>query len=89
MAGPRKVTPDVDMEKRKTFVFRDETFDLRTRFKIGKFFRLLEQNPVTALELIMQPESFEKFEELEMDMDEFKEFMEAMSECLSGGSAKN
>lgn len=84
----RKVTPDADLGT-KTFEYDGQTYVIRNKFKIGKMFRALNENPIEALEIVLEEESFERFEDLEMDMDDFKKFMESMSEALGGASAKN
>lgn len=87
MATPRKVTPD-DLNP-NGFEFDGERFTVKSKYKIGKFFRLLETNPVGALEVILDEESYAKFEELEMDMKEFESFFEKVANVASGSSAKN
>lgn len=91
MTTPRKRVPvQVDRDNDvKTFEYEGQTFTLRNKFKIGKFFRALETNPMEAIALIMDEDSLERFEDLEMDMDGFKEFMTLMSEALSGTDSKN
>lgn len=88
MPAPRKVNVDQDRSV-KTFFFNEEIFTVRNKYKIGKFFRALESNPVEALQIILTEESFEKFENLEIDMEDFKNFIEEMAKAASGSDTKN
>ena len=81
--------PDVDLNPGKKFEFQGSTYVLKTRYKIGKFFKALDTNPIIALEIIMEQESFDTFADLELSMEEFEEFMDKMSNALSGSNSKN
>lgn len=86
---PRKVTPNEDMEA-KTFVYDDEVFELRKRFKVGRFLKTVTSDPATALEIVMTEDSYERFLDLEMDMEkDFSEFLTAMTSALTGEKAGN
>jgi len=73
----------------KVFEFQGQTFEVRTRFKVGRFLKTLNDNPMEALEYALAEESNERFLDLEMDMDELKQFMELLSNAISGGGLGN
>ena len=73
----------------KVFEFQGESFGVRSRFKVGRFLKLLNESPVDALEMVLTEDSYEKFLDLEITMDELKDFMESLSESLSGGALGN
>jgi len=73
----------------KTFEFQGQTFEVRTRFKVGRFLKILNENPMDALELALTEDSNERFLDLEIDMDELKEFMGLLSEAISGATLGN
>lgn len=84
----RRVTPDADFA-RKSFTFQGEVYGVREKFKVGRFLRSLADAPVDAIELVLEEDSFERFLDLEISMDELKEFLEGLSGALSGDSSKN
>lgn len=88
MPARARVTPDSDLDT-KTFEYDGQTYTIRRKFKIGKMFRALNENPIEALEIVLEEDSYQRFEDLEMDMDDFKRFMESMSEAVGGSTAKN
>jgi hypothetical protein len=83
-----KATPDTDFES-KTFEFNGETYAVKNKFKIFKFFKALNDNPVSAIALALEDESIERLEELEIDMEDFKEILENISSALAGTSSGN
>lgn len=88
MANTRKAVPADDYGV-KTFEFQGETYRVKKKFKVAKFMRRINSEPIDAIELVLVPEDFARFEDLEMDMDELKEFLEGLSSALSGDSLKN
>lgn len=88
MAVKNKAVPADDFNT-KTFEFQGEVFTVRERFKVGRFLKSLSDAPVDAIELVLEEHSFEKFLDLEITMDELKEFLEGLSEAMSGSSSKN
>jgi hypothetical protein len=84
----KKVTPDADFS-RKSFTFQGETYVVREKFKVGRFLKSLAEAPVDAIELVLEEDSFERFLDLEISMDELKEFLEGLSNALSGSDSKN
>lgn len=87
-AKNRQTALDAD-DQFKTFTFQDETYTVRNKFKVAKFLRKLNSEPVDALEIVLTPESFEKFLELEITMEELGDFLEALSGVMAGTNAKN
>lgn len=83
-----KPTPADDYQF-KTFEFDGETYRVKTKFKIFKFFKLLNENPVLAMEQAIEPEDYAKLEELELDMADFTKILEGISNTLGGTSAGN
>lgn len=83
-----KPTPDHDLESR-SFDFADKTFFVKRKYKIGKFLKTLNDSPVDAIEIVLEEQSYNEFLELEMDMDDLKEFLEKMSGALAGSSLGN
>lgn len=83
-----KPTPADDYEF-KTFEFNGETYRVRTKFKMLKFFKLITENPVSALELAVEPEDFARLEELDLNMDDFKAILEGASNALAGTTLGN
>lgn len=83
-----KATPADDYEV-KTFEFEGEYFVVKPKFKMVKFFRLLDENPVLAIKEVLETESYDKLEEVELDMDQFKGLMEKISSAIAGTNAGN
>lgn len=81
-----KLTPD---HEAKAFEFAGQTFGVKRKFMIGRFLKVLNTSPVDAIEIVLEPDSFEAFLDLEMDMDDLKEFLNRMSNALSGDELKN
>lgn len=87
MANQRSV-PAQDLET-KSFEFQGETYDVKKKFKMMKFFRKINENPVDALSLALTGESLERLEELELDMEDLKVLLEALAQTLAGTSSGN
>lgn len=83
-----KAVPADDFSS-KYFVYEGETYTVKSKFKMFKFFRLLNDNPVLALSEALEEESMARLEELDIDMDDFKKILESLSEVLAGTSAGN
>lgn len=87
---PRKpVTPDVDLAAFNEFTYEGKKFFVKRKMKIGRFLRSLNTSPIDALEVALEEDSFERFLDLEMDMDDLKEFLELLSNVLAGTDAGN
>lgn len=85
----KKAVPDDDLKEYNQFEFSSITFRVNKVFKIGRFLRTLNSDPVGAIEIALDPQSFDLFLDLEMSMDDLKEFMELLSNTLSGTSSGN
>jgi hypothetical protein len=83
-----KPTPADDYEF-KTFEFDGETYRVKSKFKMVKFFRTLNENPVLALEYVVDEEDFAKLEEVDMNMDDLQRLVEAISQAISGTTSGN
>lgn len=83
-----RVVPADDYEG-KTFEYDGQIYRIKNKFKMFKFFKELNQNPVTAMELVIEPDDFVRLEELEIDMDDFKAILEEISQVLAGDNSKN
>ena len=83
-----KPTPADDYEF-KTFEYRGEIYRVKSKFKIFKFFTQITENPVAAISLAVAEEDFARLEELDIDMEDFKEILEGISNTLAGTSAGN
>lgn len=83
-----KAVPADDFEA-KTFEFEGETYAVKAKFKIFKFFKALNENPVSAITLALEEESLERLEDLEIDMEDFKVILERISDVLAGTNAGN
>lgn len=86
---PRVIPAPADDYEYKTFEFNGETYRVKSKFKIFKFFKALNENPVTAMELAIEEEDYEKLCELDIDMNDFKVILEAISNTLAGDTAGN
>lgn len=81
--------PSDDYVEFKTFEFDGEIYRVKTKFKMFKFFKQITENPVGAIELAVEPSDYAKLEELDLDMEDFKNILEGISNTLSGDSAGN
>lgn len=84
-----KATPANDLPAFNEFEFQGETFQVRRRFKMFKFFKELTDNPVSAIALVLTEESLAKLEDRDLDMDEFKDLLEVISLAIAGTNAGN
>ena len=88
MPATRKTAPDVDLDT--NYVLWDGVqYEVKKRFKVGKFLRLISSNPGEALVEIFTPEALEAYEELEFTMAEFGEFMTEVASAIGGSDSKN
>lgn len=83
-----KVVPADDYAE-KTFEFNGEVYAVKPKFKIFKFFKTLNDNPVEAISLAVEDDDYARLEELEIDMEDFKTILEGISNALSGTNAGN
>lgn len=83
-----KPTPADDYEA-KTFEFNGETFRVKNKFKMVKFFRLLNENPILGLEQVVEEEDFKRLEDIDMDMDDLQRLVEAISQAIAGSNSGN
>lgn len=83
-----KPTPADDYEF-KTFEFDGETYRVKNKFKIVKFFKLLNENPILGLEQVVEEEDFARLEEIDMDMKDLERLVEAISQAISGSTSGN
>lgn len=83
-----KPTPAEDFQV-KTFEFNGEVYSVKSKFQMFKFFKMLDTNPGGALALALDDESLERLEEVDMNMDDFKEVLEKISQAISGDSTGN
>lgn len=85
-----KLVPADDLESEFTsFEFKGENYLVKRKFKIARFLKALNDAPVDAIEIALAADSYEKFLDLEIDMDELKEFLEGLSTAMSGAGLKN
>ena len=85
----KKRVPADDMMSSQQFEFQGDVFTVKKKFKIARFLRDINTAPIDAIELVLEPEDFERFLDMEMDMDELKAFLEGLSNALSGSDLKN
>lgn len=85
---PRVNTPSEDLNY-KVFEYRGEEYRIKSKFKLFKFFKMISENPILAIELAVEEDDFARLENLEIDMDDFKELLEGISNVLAGSDAKN
>lgn len=85
----KKITPDVDTSLYSEFEFQGEAYRVKKKFKVARFLKTLSESPVDAIEIALDEDSYERFLDLEITMDELKEFLEGLSNALSGASLKN
>lgn len=85
----KKATPDVDLAQFNEFTFQGKSFLVKRKFRVGRFLKTLSDSPVDAIELALDEKSYDVFLDLEIDMDDLKEFLELLSQTLAGTSAGN
>lgn len=83
-----KPNPSDDMAL-KQFEYRGELFTVKNKFKMLKFFRLLQNDPAGAIELVIEEEDYARLEDLDMDVEDLKVLLEKVSEAISGDSLGN
>lgn len=82
----RRTTPA--FEVLPGFEFQEQSFIIKKKYKIGRFLKMLNDAPIDALEIILEEESYERFLDLEMDMDDLKSFLEELSKAMGGSDLK-
>lgn len=89
MPAPKRAVPADDFSEFTSFEYEGETYHVRKKFKIAKFLKKLNSEPIDAIELALEEGSYARFEDLDMDMEDLKTFLEGLSNAMSGTSAKN
>jgi hypothetical protein len=89
MAPRAKATPDEDLREFNEFVFQDEVYRVKRKFKVARFLKALDTSPVAAIEFALEEDSYEKFLDLEIDMEDLKEFLEQLANTMSGTNSGN
>lgn len=84
-----KPTPEDDLLQFNEFEFQGEVYQTYRRFKMFKFFKTLSDNPVEAVALALTEESLAKLEEKDLDMDDFKDLLEQISNAIAGTNSGN
>lgn len=84
----RVSSPAEDLDY-KVFEYEGQEYRLLQKFKMLKFFKTLQADPVAALELVVHPDDFARLEDVDMSMDDFKNLLEAVSNALSGTDTGN
>lgn len=79
----------VDDQEMKSFEFQGETYYVKNKFKVARFMRTLNDSPIDAIELVLPDADFNRFLDLEMSMDDLKDFLEGLSTALAGAPSKN
>lgn len=85
---PKANAPSDDLQY-KVFEYRGEEYRIKSKFQIFKFFKVLNENPILAISLAVEEEDFSRLEELEIDMNDFKEILEGISNVLAGADTGN
>lgn len=81
-------TPDVDLDTNYV-VWGDQKFEVKSRFKVGKFLRLINTNPGEALVEVFTEKGLEDYENTEFTFAEFGEFMSEVASAITGSDQKN
>lgn len=81
--------PANDTQEFASIEFNGVTLQLRTKFKIFKFMRMIDTNPIGALTLALSDESAEAIEDIEMDFKDFETLVNKITDALSGTDLKN
>jgi hypothetical protein len=81
--------PSTDLLEFNEFVFQGETYKVKRKFKMMKFFRTISENPVDAVALVVEDESLARLEDKDLDMDDFKDLLELISNAISGTDTGN
>lgn len=69
--------------------FNGVTLEVKPKFKIFKFLRLLNSSPIEAISLALTDESIEQLEDMDMDMKEFEQVLELIAEKIAGTTQGN
>jgi len=83
-----KSTPANDISN-KTIEFNGVTLTVKTKFKIFKFMKMIDKDPIGAMSLALTEESLAVAEDLEMDFNDFEVLVNMISDALSGADLKN
>jgi hypothetical protein len=83
-----KSAPVDDLETNYV-MWNGQKFEIKKRFKVGKFLRLINSNPGEALVEVFTPEALEAYEDTEFTFPEFGQFMEEVASALTGADQKN
>lgn len=81
--------PADDVSPYNAFTFKGEEYFTKKKFRMLKFFKALDENPVTAVSYALEEESLARLEEQELEMDDFKDLLEAISNSIAGTSSGN
>lgn len=84
-----KATPEADLQEFTSFEFQGETYQTKRKFKMFKFFKTLSENPVEAVALALTDDSVARLEEKDLDMDDFKDLLELISNSIAGTNSGN
>jgi hypothetical protein len=84
-----RVTPEEDLKEFTEFEFQGETYQTKRKFKMFKFFKTLSDNPVEAVALALTEDSVTRLEDKELDMDDFRELLELISNAIAGTNSGN
>jgi hypothetical protein len=86
---PVKRTPATDTVSTVEIEFKDVVLTVKTKFKIFKFMRLINEDAIGALSLALTDESLEVVEDMEMNLEEFEVLVNKISDAISGADLKN
>lgn len=84
-----KPSPVDDLKEFNEFEFQGETYRTKRKFKMFKFFKEVTENPVAAVSLALDEDSFTRLEDKDLDMDDFKDLLELISNAIAGTNAGN
>lgn len=82
-------TPSDDLKEYTEFEFQGEVFKTKRKFKMFKFFKTISENPVEAVALALTEDSVTRLEDRDLDMDDFKELLELISNSIAGTTSGN
>ena len=81
--------PARDTAATQEIEFNGIKLTVKTKFKIFKFMRMLNTDPIGALSLALDEDSLEAVEEIEMDLADFEKLVNLISDAISGADLKN
>ncbi|MET0463750.1 MAG: hypothetical protein ABW007_11375 [Chitinophagaceae bacterium] len=84
-----KANPATDTLDFVEIEFNGITLTVKTKFKIFKFMKLINSDPISALQLALTDESAELVEDIEMDFSDFEVLVNKITDALSGTDLKN